>query len=117
VTAIHTNRNRATAPIAALLFLCQVLAGVAAPLAHAQEPERAPAAFEAHHDASCLVLHDAMRCALCQYAGGLGAPLRPPVVPARAAIHAPRTPLDPQWHPRDRIDRGSRPRAPPAPLS
>jgi hypothetical protein len=68
VMATRATRSKATTPIAAVLLLVQVLAGGAVPLAHAGERETAPSAIEAHHDASCVVLHDAMRCALCLYA-------------------------------------------------
>jgi hypothetical protein len=62
-----------TARVAAVLLICQVFAAFA-PLADAQEPENAPPVFEAHHDASCLVLHDELRCTLCSYAHWLVVP-------------------------------------------
>ena len=62
-------RRRRVAPVAALLLVLQALAGGAVALAHAGEPTTAPVAIESHHDARCLVLHDELRCALCQYAG------------------------------------------------
>ena len=92
--ASQTQRRRATAPIAAVLLVLQALAGGLVPLAHAGERETAPTTIEAHHDARCVVIHDAMRCALCQYAGSLTTP--PAVLkvgvrasaPARPAPHA-----------------------------
>jgi hypothetical protein len=62
-------RRRRVAPVAALLLVLQALAGGVVALAHAGERTSAPVAIEAHHDAHCLVLHDELRCALCQYAG------------------------------------------------
>jgi len=78
---LRTMRHRITLPLAALLLTLQALGSGAVALAHATEHTTAPAAFEAHHSASCPVLHDAARCALCQYAG-----LR--VAPAPAAAQA-----------------------------
>ncbi len=51
-----------------VLLAIQALGGGAVTLAHARDAVTAPAAFEAQHDARCLVLHDALRCALCHYA-------------------------------------------------
>ena len=66
---LRSTRHRFTLPLAALLLVLQALGGGAVALAHADERSSAPAAFEAHHTASCPVVHDASRCALCQYAG------------------------------------------------
>ena len=66
-------RSRKAARVAALLLVCQIFAGLA-PLADAAEPESAPPVFEAHHDASCLILHDELRCTLCSYAHSLVVP-------------------------------------------
>lgn len=79
MSLLRTTRHRLTLPLAALLLGLQALGGGAVALAHATEQSSAPAAFEAHHTASCAVLHDAARCALCQYAG-----LR--VTPATATV-------------------------------
>src|SRR5256885_1752270 len=77
---LQTTRRRWSLPLAALLLGPQALGGGAVALAHTAERVGAPVAFEAHHTASCPVVHDAAGCALCQYAG-----LR--VVPARAVVH------------------------------
>jgi hypothetical protein len=76
-----------TAALVALVAL-QVLAGVAVPLAHAGEIDTAPAGIEAHHDASCVVIHDAMRCALCLYFNSLNPPPPAPRVGVRASTLA-----------------------------
>jgi hypothetical protein len=106
-----------TAPLALLLLTLQALAGGVVPLAHAGEPETAPVAMEAHHSATCIVLHDALRCALCQYAGSLTTPSSPLVLGARVPVAA----LRPQpAHPgttRGVAHAGARPRAPPSPRS
>ena len=54
----------------ALLLVLQAVGGGAITLAHARDLVTAPATVEAQHDARCPVLHDALRCALCQYASG-----------------------------------------------
>ncbi len=104
-------------PIAALLLTLQALAGGAVPLAHAGEPETAPATIEAHHDASCVVLHDALRCALCYYAGCLGAPPRAPALGMRQQVATRHQPREQAGERRSLAHAGARPRAPPSPLS
>ena len=96
----------------ALLLVIQALGGGAVTLAHASERSTAPAAIEAQHDARCVVLHDAVRCAVCQHATTLvvtprilshviadevvlHGPVASPVVPGRATHNpaaAPRAP-------------------------
>jgi len=99
--------------VSALLLALQALAGGAVPLAHARERETAPAAIEAHHDASCVVLHDALRCALCYYAGSPTAP--PPTAPATTLLPGRvfRAPAGRGGHARAFGHAGARPRAPP----
>jgi hypothetical protein len=53
--------------IAALLLGLQALAGGAVALAHGADSERGPVALESSHSAQCVTLHDAARCAQCQY--------------------------------------------------
>ena len=62
------RRTRWTAPLAALLLAIQGIAGGVVPLAHATERFTAPAHIEAQRSSGCLVLHDDLRCALCQFA-------------------------------------------------
>ncbi len=69
MTVLATTRTRRTRPLALVLLMSQGLAAGVVALAHASEHFSAPAHVEAHHDASCLVLHDELRCALCQFAG------------------------------------------------
>ncbi|HUK61840.1 MAG TPA: hypothetical protein VLV15_00865 [Dongiaceae bacterium] len=114
--ACNVKRQRNIRPLAALVLVIQGLAGGAVALAHANERETAPAAFEAHHNASCVVIHDALRCALCWYAGSL---ITPPVTLAgQCAAAITQRPGD-----RDRAvaatpaSRQPLPRAPPVPLS
>lgn len=82
MTALHAARHRLTVPLAALLLVLQGLAGGAVALAHASEQITAPVHIEAQHTSGCVVLHDALRCALCQYAGSQ-------VTPAPACVHTP----------------------------
>jgi hypothetical protein len=70
-----------TQAVLALLLVIQALGGGVVTLAHARDVVTAPAAFESKHDARCLVLHDAVRCALCQYASALVVVQRPVVTP------------------------------------
>jgi hypothetical protein len=116
MTSLRT-RNRAATPIAAGLLVLQVLAGAAVPLAHAAEPQTAPGAIEAHHDASCVVIHDAMRCALCLYFSSLTTP--PPAVRAGVSASTPArlAPLAVAAGMRSPTFADSQPRAPPIQLS
>lgn len=111
------NRRRTTTPIASVLLVLQVLVGGAVPLAHARERETAPAAFEAHHDASCVVIHDAMRCALCQYAGSLTTPPPAPEAGTRASTPTQPAGLTATLGMGSATYVASRPRAPPTHLS
>jgi hypothetical protein len=116
MTACTLKRHRFTAPLAGLLLVIQALAGGAVALAHASERETAPAAFEAHHNASCVVIHDALRCALCWYAGSLTAPPAAPASP-RAPALVRRAPDRDQPVVGTLADRQPRSRAPPVTLS
>jgi hypothetical protein len=114
--ARRLRRRRATTPMTAALLLVQVLAGGAVPLAHAMERETAPAAIEAHHDSSCVVIHDTMHCVLCLYAKSLAAPQQVRGDPSVATtVEHPRR-YARRAHPRGSDHLSSPPRAPP-PLS
>jgi len=52
----------------AILLAIQGLGGGAVSLAHARDAVVAPPGYEASHSARCAILHDELRCALCQYA-------------------------------------------------
>ena len=65
----RTRHPRSMSCCAALLLVLQALGAGAVSIAHATERTTAPAGWEARHTASCPVLHDAARCALCHYAG------------------------------------------------
>lgn len=54
-------------PLAILLVL-QALGSGAVSLAHARDGVVPPPGIEASHTARCAILHDELRCALCQYA-------------------------------------------------
>jgi hypothetical protein len=115
--AVRTTRHKATSPTAALLLLLQLLAGGAVPLAHAGERETAPATVEAHHDGRCVVIHDAMRCALCLYANSLTAPPPALKVGVRASDPARPAPLAVTMGMGSPTYVASQPRAPPLQLS
>lgn len=52
----------------AILLAIQALGGGAITLAHARDVAAAPPGVEARHDGRCAILHNEVRCALCQYA-------------------------------------------------
>ncbi len=107
-------RRHRVAPVAAFLLVLQALAGGVVALAHAGEPTTAPAAIESHHDARCLVLHDELRCALCQYAGShVMTGVVAARVPAAPSVAAPAALLRPVAVVLV-VARDARPRAPPA---
>jgi len=114
--ATRAARSKAPTPISALLLL-QLFAGGAVPLADAGEPETAPGAIEAHHDASCVVIHDALRCPLCLYANSLTTP--PPAlrVGVRASAETRPAPLATALGMGSPAFVASQPRAPPIHLS
>jgi len=114
--ATRAARSKATAPITAVLLVLQVLVGGVVPVAHAGEPETAPGTIEAHHDASCVVIHDAMRCALCLYANSLTTPPPAGGVGVRASAPARPTPLAAVMEMGSPTYVASQPRAPPTHL-
>ena len=115
--AARATHRRATTPLSALLLVLQVLSGGVVPLAHAGERQTAPGTIEAHHDSSCVVIHDAMRCALCLYANSLTTPPTTPRIgiPASAPTRPASFVLVMGMGSRTHV--ASRPRAPPTHLS
>jgi hypothetical protein len=69
VIAPRISRRRGTPSLAALLLVLQAVAGGAVTLADAAEPLTVASHIEAQHELGCPVVHDALRCALCHYAG------------------------------------------------
>jgi hypothetical protein len=114
VNAIHLTQGRPRPGIAVTLLVLQLLAGGLIPLAHAGEPETVPAAFDAYHGPGCVVIHDALRCALCHYAATRVLPShgRSPVGATKPVVRrgrrAPLAPVVDDDHP------SNPPRAPPA---
>jgi len=114
-TGVHRGVARG---IATLLFVLQAGAGGAVALAHARDSLAGPASLESHHSAQCVTVHDAARCAQCQYAATTPWPAatRRMPLPAGACRRLQardRTRLSPAR----RRDRVAPPRAPPTPLS
>jgi hypothetical protein len=66
---LQRSHRRLSRTALTLLLVIQALGGGAVTLAHARDVVTAPAHVEANHDVRCPVLHDALRCALCHYAG------------------------------------------------
>jgi len=115
---MRTKRGRTTTPILALLMVLQLFASGAVQLAHARERETAPIGIEAHHDASCVVLHDALHCALCQFARSHTLPTTAaPEVAVRPAVFAAPMLAPATGYRRSRGDSATRPRAPPTLLA
>ena len=79
-----------TRAILTVLLAVQALGGGAVALAHARDVTTTAAAFESRHDARCVVLHDALRCALCHYASSQvtvqRAAITPPSQPTRSLV-------------------------------
>jgi hypothetical protein len=85
------RRHRLTLPLATLLLLFQALGGGVVALAHAADVSAGPIALESSHTTHCPVLHDELRCALCQYVGAH--------VTAPATTVAPALPAVVRWRP------------------
>ena len=80
--------HRVARGIATLLLVLQAAAGGAVALAHASDSLGGPATLESHHSAQCVTLHDAARCAQCQYDANWPAPAAKRRVPlASGATH------------------------------
>ncbi len=69
MSAPRISRLRRIPSLATLLLLLQAVAGSAVTLADAAEPLTVASHIEAQHEPGCPVVHDALRCALCHYAG------------------------------------------------
>jgi hypothetical protein len=65
--SLHGRLHGWARGMAAMLLALQALAGGAVALAHAADSQRGPVALESGHTAQCVTLHDAARCAQCQY--------------------------------------------------
>ncbi|MGH7613531.1 MAG: hypothetical protein ACREMW_05730 [Gemmatimonadales bacterium] len=65
--SLHGRLHGWARGMAVLLLALQALAGGAVALAHAVDVQRGPVAVESGHSAQCGTLHDAARCAQCQY--------------------------------------------------
>lgn len=113
---IQRSQRGLTRGILALLLTIQALGGGAVTLAHASDPNTAIVHVETKHDAACVVMHDALRCALCHYAGITGVVAAPRLVTSVAAliVTVPSTAAVPTSRPG--LFFGS-PRAPPTALS
>ena len=110
--------HRLTRGLAGLLLVLQATAGGAVALAHAADSAGGPAALESHHSAQCVALHDAARCAQCQYQATRTLPAEKQRAPLPTGAYrrlpsserACRAPVRPRY-------RAAQPRAPPASLS
>lgn len=91
---LQRRHRRLTQAGLTVLLIIQALGSGAVTLAHAQDVVAAAAAVEKSHDARCPVLHDALRCALCHYAGARVVRQQPVVI---SPSHSARV-LVPQAH-------------------
>ena len=104
--------------IATLLFVLQAGAGGVVALAHANDSLAGPATLESHHGAQCVTVHDAARCAQCQYDATRSWPAARRRVPlTTGASRRSPTPARARPKPARRRARLAPPRAPPAVLS
>jgi len=99
-----------------ILLAMQMMGGGAVTLAHARDVVVVSPGVEASHTARCAILHDDVRCALCQYASARvvtqqAFTLYTPVAAVRVTQVQPVASV----HPRDRIIAPAR--APPSLLS
>jgi hypothetical protein len=106
-------QRRWAARAAALLLVLRGLGGGALVLAHAAEAPTAPAAIETPQHADCVVVHDALRCAVCHVVAIGVTPVASHAVPAVGLRCGPR-PAEPDAVPhRAERTRSAPPRAPP----
>ena len=110
-------RARWAARIAVLLLVLRGLGGGALVLAHAAEAATAPTALETPQHTDCVVVHDALRCAVCHVVAIGVTPVATHTVPTIGPRRGPR-PAEPDAvpHRAERI-RSAPPRAPPSLLS
>lgn len=100
-----------------ILLAIQALGGGAITLAHARDPVVAAPGVEASHDGRCAILHDELRCALCQYASARVAIQRAVLIPGAPPARALIAPLEAAVVVASAVPRPARARAPPAFLS
>lgn len=114
-TGVHRGVARG---IATLLFVLQAGAGGAVALAHASDSLGGPATLESRHSAQCVTVHDAARCAQCQYDATRSWPAAKRRVPLTTGASL-RSPTHDRARPAParRRARVAPPRAPPAALS
>ncbi len=104
--------------MAALLLALQALAGGAVALAHASDSEGGPVALESGHSTQCVTVHDAARCAQCQYQTTRTPPAETRRAPFTADPHRPSAGRHHASPPLARPHLGTAPpRAPPGSLS
>jgi hypothetical protein len=111
-------RARLTARAAVVLLVLRGLGGGALVLAHAAEAPTAPAALETPHHVNCVVVHDALRCAVCHVVAVGVSPIAPHAVPAAGDLRrGPRPAVPDTIPPQAGRTRSAPPRAPPTLLS
>lgn len=110
-------RTRWAARAATLLLVLRGLGGGALVLAHAAEAPTAPPAIETPQHTGCVVVHDALRCAVCHVVAIGVTPVSPHTVPTIGLRRGPR-PAEPDavTHRAERT-RSAPPRAPPTLLA
>jgi uncharacterized membrane protein len=112
-----TRSRRWSRVLSGFVLALQMVGAGAVALAHAREAPTAPAAIEAQHDARCVVVHDALRCAVCHAAVPAAPPLRRVSFAPLPTVVAPATAGPDRHTPRCDVLISAPPRAPPAALS
>ena len=107
-------RARWVTVTASLLLLARGLGDGALALAHTWEAPAAPVALGSPQHTDCVVMHDALRCAVCHVTGSGVMPAAAHWVPS-ADTRLPALPVPPDGMPPAAHARAAaRPRAPPA---
>lgn len=94
---LQRRHRRLSRTALTLLLVIQALGSGAVTLAHARDVVAAAVSVEQRHDHRCPVLHDALRCALCHYAGAR-------VIVQQAVIALPSRPARVQAPPAPPVD-------------
>jgi len=113
VMRLMVVHRRRSAHAAALLLVLRALGGGAVVLAHAAEAATAPRALETPHHVHCVVVHDALRCAVCHVVAISVTPVAPHTVPTVVLRRGPRPAEPDAVARRAERTRSAPPRAPP----
>lgn len=111
---LTTMHRRWGARVAALLLVLRGLGGGAVTLAHAAEAPTAPVTLDTPQHSGCVVVHDALRCAVCHVLVIGITPAAPHAVRTAEPRRGPRPAEPDAIPPRAERTRAAPPRAPPS---